>query len=54
MEDKWIMYEAAARGLARQRRGADAEPTATDRLLARVAIDEALPYLPSAKSERDD
>jgi hypothetical protein len=44
-ENKWIYYEAGARAIARQRRGPDKEPTATERLFARVAIDEAMPFI---------
>jgi hypothetical protein len=29
-ENKWIYYEAGARAIARQRRGPDKEPTATE------------------------
>jgi hypothetical protein len=45
MPDKWIAYEAAARGIARERRGEGREPTKSERLLARIAVDEAMPYL---------
>ena len=49
-DDLWIAYEAAARGIARQRRGEGKEPTSTERLIARVALDEAMPYLPTAQA----
>jgi hypothetical protein len=53
-ENKWIYYEAGARAIARQRRGPDREPTATERLLARVAIDEALPFIELEQGQSQD
>lgn len=54
MSADWIIYEAAARGIARQRRGPDAEPTPTDRLLARAAVDESLPFIELERSQSQD
>lgn len=50
--EMWVIYEAAARGIAQGRagrranaEGAQREPTDAERLWARLAVDAALPYV---------
>lgn len=43
--EMWIVYEAAARGIARARSGEDRKPTDTEREWAKAAIDAAQEFI---------
>lgn len=46
--EMWLLYEAAARGIAAGRAGRDGgsrEPTTAERKWARLAVDAVLPYV---------